>query len=217
MLATTTHTLNIKMQGSYAKYKHELSLLERADWGKAEELVLTGHVNRAIEALLPLVPDAARAYVKAVLVHNLKFEDLIGVGNLALVEAVQKWKPEGESLKNWCYKKVGRDIGRYVGKELKYIMHTESELPLDHEDEPVDQGRAAEDVLNEEQIKEWVNKNFTPKESEIVNLVYFNNISIRDIAKQHNVSPEAISKIHRRVLKKLRGEVDTLGMSRDIL
>lgn len=202
---------------SYDKYKDELSKLDRADWEQAEELVLTGDINSAINALLLIVPDAARSYAKAAAIFNVDFDDVIGVGNVALVEAVHSWQPAGESLKNWCYKKVGRDMGRFMGKELAYINHTEEELPDEHEDEPLDESMTGLDKVSQTQIREWVNANMSPRESEIVNLVYFRGMGIREIARKKGVSAEAISKIHRRALGILREEVDTLGIARDIL
>lgn len=202
---------------NYDKYKDMLTKLDKADWNDAEQLVLAGEVNSAIETLILIVPDAARSYAKAAAIHNLDFDDIVAVGNVALVEAVHSWRPGGINLKNWCYQKVSRDIGRHVGKELNYIMQNDEELPDEHEDEPIDPSMSAEDQLSESQVKEWLEANLTPKENEIVNLVYFRGLRVREIARQKGVSAEAISKVHRRVLKKLAGEVDILESAGDIL
>jgi len=202
---------------SYDKYKDELSKLDRASWAEAEDLLLDGDTNGAVEALLVIVPDAARAYAKAVAVHGLDFDDLIGAGNLALMEAVYGWNPGGESLKNWCYKKVARDMGRHVGRELGFSMHTEPELPLGHDDEQVDTTASLEEQVQDKDIREWLTDNLTTAEAEVAHLVYFGGKGVREIARIKGVSGAAVSKIHRRVIKKLHGGVDTLGMSRDIL
>lgn len=202
---------------SYERYKEMLTALDKADWADAEDLVLEGDANAAVEALLALVLDAARKYAKSAAVNSFDWDDIVATGNLALVEAVHGWQPGGMSLKNWCYQKVLRDIGRHVGRELGYSTQNEEELPPEHEDEPLDESPGAVHQVNDKMIREWVNENLPENEAEIVNLVYFKGVGVREIARTKGVSPEAISKIHRRVLKKLRGEVDSLGLSWDIL
>lgn len=194
---------------SYDKFKEELTKLDRADWSEVEDLVLQGRVNDAIEALLPLVPDAARAYAKAVAVHAIDFDDVIAMGNLALVEAVQGWRPGGESLRNWAYKKVSREIGRMIGKELSFGVTHEDELDAEDEEVPREDLSHLDNKISAGMVQDWILENLSEREAEIVQLVYFHDMSLRKIAQNQGVSTEAISKVHRRALSKIRAGVDT--------
>jgi RNA polymerase sigma factor (sigma-70 family) len=191
------------MASGYKKYKKDIENLDRVSWDKAEELVLEGNLNKAIEALTPIVPDVIKSWVKSVNLHGIDFEEMIAEGNLALVEAVHGWKPDGYSLKNWCYMKVSTAMNSRYGKELKATKNNDK---LSAAEGITDDGKldSAETEITSDTIRQWIHNNLSQREAYITELVYFHGKSIRDIAKQEKVSPEAISKVHRRVIIKLK-------------
>ena len=192
------------MSDTYDKFKRAMTALDREDWSKVEDLVKRESYRLAIESLLPIVPDVATSYSKAVIVSGLDFDDLIAVGNMAITEAVHSWNEGGISLINWCYIKVKRDIARHVGRELHFLHRTAKELPDEHEDEPVDPSMGADDHISEEQIRDWINRKLTKREAEVVNLVYFKGMRISSIARLQKVSRAFVGKIHQRALIKLK-------------
>lgn len=194
---------------SYELYKEALKKIDQTDWQQGQDLLELGDVEEAIKALLIIVPSAARSYAKAAAINSLDFDDLIAVGNLSLVEAVHSWAPGGMSLKNWCYRKISRDMGRHVGRELSFAGTHEEELPPESDDEPLDEAMSPEDSMSETLIGRAVSQNLPPNEQDIINLLYFRGLSLTEVGILKGVSKQAVSKIHQRAIKRLQSMVDT--------
>ena len=171
---------------------------------QAGNLANYGEYQASTSMLLPIVLAVANRYSRTAKRNNIDFDDIIAEGNLALVEAVQTWKPGGLNIKNWCYRRVSGDIYRYIGGELAYrsrAVPLEDEMLLDGDCESLEGTQYERDVAS---LLDKFQAELSNNDYQILKALLVDDLSLADIAYESNTSRAYISQLYSNILELLR-------------
>mgnify|MGYP001478432231 FL=1 len=136
--------------------------------------------------------------------NSVLAEDLIVVGKLAALKALRTYDGTKKTkLSTYIYMKVRyamkdelRKLGNNKGIEFVTLKDGEIETSIDIE----------ELILSREKttkLKELMT-NLTPREKQIIELLYWNGMTLMEVACHINLKESRVAQIHKEVLKKLR-------------
>jgi RNA polymerase sigma-B factor len=174
---------------------------------------------RLIQQYLPLVRRLARKYVG----HGEQFEDLVQVGSIGLIKAVDRFSLERDvDLASYAIPTIDGEIKRHL-RDRAWPIRIPRRL---HELDPTLRTRVAElvDGLNGEfDVEASVERGYElgedrialargfhvldERERLILRLAFFEGLSQAQIAPRVGISQIHVSRLTRRALAKLRAEI----------
>jgi RNA polymerase sigma-B factor len=170
--------------------------------------------RRLIEAHLPLVRALASRFVR----DGEQLEDLVQVGSVGLIKAVDRYDPRrGASLTAYAVPTVVGEIRRHLRDRTQPLRVPRAQrgvspvqaVPLEDEADMV-RDTAAERRLElgeERLLLEKGLRTLARRERRIVQLRYFGGFSQRRIAAELGLSQVHVSRLLRESLGKLRAEI----------
>ena len=161
-----------------------------------------------------IVYDLAFRYQNA----NIELKDLISAGSIGLIKAVKKFNPEkGFKFSTFAYCVVSREMDYEISKNIACVT-----LPHNHRKEAI---ALANNTMwvdkyanNDEEKETFLNatedceldffNEYTKKlkgiEKEVIILMFFNGITMKEIARRCGLSVQSISQIKIKALKKIK-------------
>jgi RNA polymerase sigma-B factor len=170
--------------------------------------------RRLIEAHLPLVRALASRFVR----DGEQLEDLVQVGSVGLIKAVDRYDPRrGASLTAYAVPTVVGEIRRHLRDRTQPLRVPRAQrgvsqvqaVPLEDEADMV-RDTAAERRLELGEARLLLEKGLRTlarRERRIVQLRYFGGLSQRRIAAELGLSQVHVSRLLRESLGKLRAEI----------
>lgn len=174
--------------------------------------------NRLIEHNLRLVAHVVKKYSNS----NYEADDLISIGTIGLIKAIDTFNQEkGIRLATYASRCIENELlmlFRSSKKQSKEVFLSEP-IGSDKEGntiqlidicvaEEVDIIGQMEEQSNINKLKNYMDKNLTRREKEIIELRYGLNdgkeVTQREIAEQLNISRSYVSRIEKKALKKLK-------------
>lgn len=165
--------------------------------------------DELIEKYLPLAKQIARSAFHRL--PNHRYEDILGAAHLGLVDAARRFLP-GKKVPFECYART-RITGSIIDShralhKTQYV----NEFPPD----PVDDGGwftkpVADDMLRKAMAT--VLTTLDPFERSLIELRYWEDLTLREIAARLDVSECHVSHTHRRLLSSLSIRVAQSGLS----
>jgi RNA polymerase sigma factor (sigma-70 family) len=145
-------------------------------------------------------------------------DDLVNIGNQCFLTLMKKYKPLinwGESVSGYVKKRITDQMRSEVVKMSwfrkfrgKYRMYyfNDTETFINYLPELIIDPN--EIILNRSKFDYLINKlkNFSPVEKQIIYLIYWESLTIKEIGIKLNFSESRISQIHKGALKKLKKE-----------
>lgn len=139
--------------------------------------------------------------------RNFKYrqyrDDLIGVGNLSLVEAADNYdESEGVCFKTYASRRIEGDIKKYIRQNLREVghhVHIDSIQLITKEEDVYD------DVDTED--REYLIEELRPSdpiEDSIYEDVILGEVSIREKAQELNLSKSKVARIKKKIIKNLK-------------
>lgn len=206
--------LYVKGSGSFppplsAKKESELlSLKEQGD---------TTAKNQLIEHNLRLVAHIVKKYYSA----NCEQDDLISIGTIGLIKAVNTFKPDKKiRLATYAARCIENEILMYFRNLKKSSQDVYISEPIDTDkngnaltfiDIIADESNVEDEIdtkLKIEKLRNVFEKTLDKREIEIVNMRYGlngeNELTQREIAKKLNISRSYVSRIETAALEKLK-------------
>lgn len=206
--------LYVKGSGSFppplsAKKESELlSLKEQGD---------TTAKNQLIEHNLRLVAHIVKKYYSA----NCEQDDLISIGTIGLIKAVNTFKPDKKiRLATYAARCIENEILMYFRNLKKSSQDVYISEPIDTDkngnaltfiDIIADESNVEDEIdtkLKIEKLRSVFEKTLDKREIEIVNMRYGlngeNELTQREIAKKLNISRSYVSRIETAALEKLK-------------
>jgi RNA polymerase sigma-B factor len=179
---------------------------------------------RLIQQYLPLVRRLARRHVG----HGEQFEDLVQVGSIGLIKAVDRFQLDrGVDLATYAIPTIDGEIKRHL-RDRAWLIRIPRRL---QELDPTLKARVAELVdgqngeLDGESVLEHgyelgedriaLARGFRildARERVLLRLAYFEGLSQAQIARRVGLSQIHVSRLTRRALAKLRAEIGTPGL-----
>jgi RNA polymerase sigma-B factor len=179
---------------------------------------------RLIQQYLPLVRRLARRHVG----HGEQFEDLVQVGSIGLIKAVDRFQLDrGVDLATYAIPTIDGEIKRHL-RDRAWLIRIPRRL---QELDPTLKARVAElvDGQNGELDGESVLEHgyelgedriggarsfrvLSPRERVLLRLAYFEGLSQAQIARRVGISQIHVSRLTRRALAKLRAEIGPPGL-----
>jgi RNA polymerase sigma-B factor len=170
--------------------------------------------RRLIEAHLPLVRAIASRFVR----DGEQLEDLVQVGSVGLIKAVDRYDPRrGASLTAYAVPTVVGEIRRHLRDRTQPLrvsraqrgVSTVRAVPLEDEADMVPDTAAERRLeLGEERLLlEKGLRTLARRERRIVQLRFFGGLSQRRIAAELGLSQVHVSRLLRESLGKLRAEI----------
>ena len=133
-------------------------------------------------------------------------EDLVQEGWVIAIQAYNDYDPGYDmSLKSWVISKLRRDLSRYLTSERKHLHgHDDIEEFLDLDD--CDELTDYEQQIRMEMLSDCVDlvDMLSEREANVVELLYFQDLSEREAGELLGVSRSMIRKIHDRAVAKLQ-------------
>ena len=176
-----------------------------------------------IERNLRLVAHIARKYVNVEIDRNL--EDLISVGTIGLIKAIDSFNDDKGKLSTYAAKCIDNEMLMMLRYERKKSREVSIYEPIgtDHEGNEISFFDIIEskDRLVEEEVEvksdieriiESMNKVLTKREYDIINRRYglngYREITQREVAKEFGISRSYVSRIEKKALEKLRNAIN---------
>jgi RNA polymerase sigma factor (sigma-70 family) len=146
-------------------------------------------------------------------IKSYDIEDLVQLGNIALMKAVLKYKIGSHTFSSYAYNSIKNEfrlaarINAKIGNELSINTpvqdseHKETEF-VDFLEDP---DNLEEDLIKSESIKEVKQaiELLTDEEIEFVNLIYYKEVQLTKYAEHKGISYQQAIARKRKVLKKL--------------
>jgi RNA polymerase sigma-B factor len=177
--------------------------------------------RRVIEQYLPLVRAVARRFTQ----RGEQLDDLVQVGSIGLIKAVDRFRPErGVELGAFAAPTIIGEIKRHLrdrtwpvsvpremreSRAVSSVVTSEEEPRAETEQEKVGD---AEDRA----VLAAAFRALEPSERRIVYLRFFNDLSQDAIGDELGLSQVQVSRALRRALKKLRGEIGPIDGERPL-
>ena len=174
--------------------------------------------NRLIEHNLRLVAHVVKKYSNS----TYEADDLISIGTIGLIKAIDTFNQEkGIRLATYASRCIENELlmlFRSSKKQSKEVFLYEP-IGSDKEGntiqlmdiciaEEIDIIGRMEEENNIKKLKNYINKNLTSREKEIIELRYGLNdgkeVTQREIAQRLNISRSYVSRIEKKALKKLK-------------
>jgi RNA polymerase sigma-B factor len=175
--------------------------------------------RRVIEQYLPLVRAVARRFTQ----RGEQLDDLVQVGSIGLINAVDRFRPErGVELGAFAAPTIIGEIKRHlrdrtwpvsVPREMRESRAVTSVVAS--EEEPVPRPEGQQEVLTDAEDRAVLAAAFRtlePNERRIVYLRFFNDLSQDAIGAELGLSQVQVSRALRRALEKLRGEIGSVDV-----
>ena len=176
-----------------------------------------------IERNLRLVAHIARKYVNVEIDRNL--EDLISVGTIGLIKAIDSFNDDKGKLSTYAAKCIDNEMLMMLRYERKKSREVSIYEPIgtDHEGNEISffdiiesKDRLVEEEFEVksdiERIIESMNKVLTKREYDIINRRYglngYREITQREVAKEFGISRSYVSRIEKKALEKLRNAIN---------
>ena len=182
------------------------AVLTAQQWANAEELVKQGLINEAIEAMLPIVVTVTNRFSRKAKHWNLEYDDVIGEGQLGLVEGVHTWKPGGFNIKNWCYRRISLAVQRYMDAEISYKTQRVIDSVVIGEEgyNPMNTTEYGIDALK---LITKASGRLSDLEHHLLRLLLVDDMSIPEIADSWNVSAQYVHTLYVNVKEIVRAEL----------
>lgn len=131
-------------------------------------------------------------YLKMLYLPEIEFEDFKQEGELALLEVLRRYDPNKGELSGYVKKALYYSLKRVRNKLLK------KELPIENFLE------VSDDVIKEEDFKVVDLSQLSPRERQIITLIYYSNCSERKVASYLGISRNSVKIYKKRAIKKLK-------------
>lgn len=131
-------------------------------------------------------------YLKMLYLPEIEFEDFKQEGELALLEVLRRYDPNKGELSGYVKKALYYSLKRVRNKLLK------KELPIENFLE------VSDDVIKEEDFKVVDLSQLSPRERQIITLIYYSNCSEREVASYLGISRNSVKIYKKRAIKKLK-------------
>ncbi|MBM4388353.1 MAG: sigma-70 family RNA polymerase sigma factor [Deltaproteobacteria bacterium] len=153
-----------------------------------------------------------------------QYDDLVSQGYLGLCESMQKYEPErGIPLEYYASKRIEGAMKDYLRKEFSEDYNTVDLCAPDGERNPVEEmlfnhfgrRRSMESEVNFRIAAEClieVYRRLPDDEKDLLNIIYGEGASFRDIAKKMNVNASTVCRQHGRIIEKFRSEFIDRGL-----
>ncbi len=179
--------------------------------------------NKLIEANLRLVAHVVKKFNYT----GCDTEDLVSIGTIGLIKAVESYKNnKGTKLATYAAKCIENEILMHIRsrKKLNNEVHLHNPIGTDKEGNEItlmdvipDNGDEISDILEfRMQVKKIYDKLsmiLTDRESEIIRLRYglyqCDCLTQREIAQKLGISRSYVSRIEKKALQKLKGELSS--------
>jgi RNA polymerase sigma-B factor len=173
--------------------------------------------NRVIEGYLPLVRKIARRFVG----RGEQFEDLVQVGSLALVTAVDRCDPaRADRLSAYVATCVEGEIRRHLRDRCAVVriprriqqdaaLATTLRSPLPIVDELLEEHcESLDDVTLARAMVTSAALSLDVRERRLVALHYYGDLSQTEIGSAEGLSQVQVSRLLRRAIEKMRARLD---------
>jgi RNA polymerase sigma factor for flagellar operon FliA len=188
--------------------------MSRTEWIWEEHLACPTLATRnaLVEQYLPLVRHQARhVHRYRSLPQSVDVDDLVGVGVLGLIKAIEKFDASrGVKFTTYCIMRVrgsmldwlrtldhlSRHARQRCNREGVQAVTVNSLGSMDFEDE-------RQRIFAKSEIVEL---GLHSREREVVNLYYFEGMTMEQIGRKLGVSQSRISQIHKKLVRRLRTE-----------
>ena len=178
---------------------------------------------RLIQQYLPLVRRLARRYLG----HGEQLDDLVQIGSIGLIKAVDRFELDrGVDLASYAIPTIDGEIKRHLRdrawpiriprrlQELDPSLRTRVAELVDGDDGELDRESALDRgyELGEDRIA--LARGFhvlDARERLLLRLAYFDGLSQAQIARRVGISQIHVSRLTRRALAKLRGEIGDIA------
>lgn len=179
--------------------------------------------NKLIEANLRLVAHVVKKFMST----GCDNEDLVSIGTIGLIKAVESYKNnKGTKLATYAAKCIENEILMHIRsrKKLNNEVHLNNPIGTDKEGNEItlmdvipDNGEEISDLLEfrmqVKKIYEKLGKVLTERENEIIRLRYglyrCDCLTQREIAQRLGISRSYVSRIEKKALQKLKGELSS--------
>jgi RNA polymerase sporulation-specific sigma factor len=177
--------------------------------------------NKLIETNLRLVAHVVKKFINT----GCDNEDLVSIGTIGLIKAVESYKDnKGTKLATYAAKCIENEILMHIRsrKRLNNEVHLNNPIGTDKEGNEItlmdvipDNGDDITDMLefrmHIKKIYDQLSKVLTERENEIIKLRYGLNccdcLTQREIAERLGISRSYVSRIEKKALQKLKGEL----------
>ena len=183
---------------------HALARREGRAAGRAE----------VIEAYLPLVRRMARRFSN----RGEQVEDLVQVGSVAMIRAVDRCDPErAGQLTAYVARCVDGELRRYLRDHSSVVRipralhgHTAAAVPLEAAADPVDSAQV-DDLSVARALVSAAAASLDSRERRVVALRYFLDLSQQEIGADVGVSQVHVSRLLRSAVAKMRARLEPAG------
>lgn len=168
--------------------------------------------DKLIEANFRLVVSIAKRYN----IPGMTFIDVIQIGNIGLIKAVENFEPEkGYHFSTYATCWIRQTITRAISKQ-KELFCLLNEPIGDDDDTSLIDTIANDDDFEEKSLYrlecyflEELFEHLSPREQEIINCHFFENITFAEIGERLHISSSRAQSIGQKALKKLRTRLIT--------
>lgn len=151
-----------------------------------------------VEEYIPMITKIAYS------LNSILAEDLITVGKMAVIEAVNSFDDTKKTkLSSYLFMKIKyamqdelRKIGDKKGIELVTLKEGEAESAIDVEELILSREKTAK-------LKELMEK-LKPRERKIIELMYWNGMTLMEVACHIKLKESRVAQIHKEIITKLR-------------
>lgn len=131
-------------------------------------------------------------YLKMLYVPGVDFEDFKQEGELALLEVLRRYDPNKGELSRYVKKALYYSLKRVRNKFLRKDLSIEDFLEISNE------------IVERESYRVLDFSKLSPREKQIITLVYYSNYSERKVASYLGISRSSVKIYKKRAIKKLR-------------
>ncbi|WP_278337213.1 sigma-70 family RNA polymerase sigma factor [Clostridium fallax] len=136
-------------------------------------------------------------------VNGYDFEDLVQHGYLAIIKSIKKYKHNSNSFTTYCTNTITNSFNELLRKEIKHYR----EVPTDIIDLEEDYSFSIEDeVIAYMQLKDviWAINELPEYERNIINNIYIDDKSTKEIESLYNIKYKDIRNLKRRAIRKIK-------------
>ncbi len=172
------------------KKSEESEAIEKAffEKGKAESVIL---------AMMPVADSASATYRKSCHKSGVDYADLNSEAKVAVLLAINSWRPNGFSLRSWCYRKARTAIAELYRRELRHKVVVDDSMDVNESVFAV--GRE-----NDEELTAKLKDILTQQEYRILSAGHWYGASTADLARDLGVSKSMIYKLKQSGLDKVK-------------